>query len=154
MKVVFKRDEGTGCCPYFDYKNTRFYLFEDMRFGRYEWCLESHSLVVESKTFKSELELSNWLREETLGQEQFDNLKEKYGEKWWYEYYVNGYCDYSDSAWLIAKGKDWRFDKKELKLTELPKRERITGYGTYEEIKVLAVKHIEKLMEEEKITLF
>lgn len=150
--IVFKKENG--CCPYFVHNGIKYYLDEDKPFGKYEWCLMCHSLTVQSKTFKSELELSNWLRNDDLTQEQFDELKDKYGENWWYRYYIKNNFDWSDSAWLVAKDKDWRFDKKELKLTELPKREQLSAWGTYEETLSFAREYLTRIMEEEKLTLF
>ena len=152
MEITFKRENGQ--CPYFNYKGTHYYLLEDNRFGGYEWCLMCYKLNTFEKKFKSELELRNWLYDDDMTEKQFEYLKEKFGQTAWYRNIIHKNCDYSDSAWLAINGKDYNFDKKNLIIKELPKRNQLTSWGTYEEILQEAKNYLQKLMDEEVISLF
>ena len=72
MNIVFKSKDGF--CPSFIYKDTDYYLYEDYVGGEYQWCLMCKPIKPFSITFKSELEVRNWLFKDDMQKEEFDRL--------------------------------------------------------------------------------
>lgn len=152
MNIVFKSKDGF--CPSFIHKDTDYYLYEDYVGGEYQWCLMCKPIKPFSTTFKSELEVRNWLFKDDMQKEEFDRLNESIGNRWWYRNYIKNNCDWHDSVWLIVNEKDWNFNFKELTLTEIHIGQKLTGYGTYQEILELAKQIIQQKIDEETLTLF
>ena len=152
MNIVFKSKDGF--CPSFIYKDTDYYLYEDYVGVEYQWCLMCKTIKPFSITFKSELEVRNWLFKDDMQQEEFDRLNESIGNRWWYRNYIKNNCDWYDSVWLVVNEKDWNFNFKELTLTEIHIGQKLTGYGTYQEILELAKQIIHQKIDEETLTLF